>query len=242
MRLASLILVLLFCAPQGEAASVHDPFAAGMTAYRSGDYAEAARRFREVVRAQPATGTLVNLGLAEWQQGRVGEAMIAWEQARWLDPFETRARNNLQFARTRAQLESPELAWYEIASTWLPPQWWPWIVGGSLWFVVGVLTLPAVLGWRKAPWQQALAALGLGVLLLSLPAHVGVLTRAQLGFVLEKDVTLRLTPTAEAEGVTQLTAGEPARRLRTRGNYIFIRTNHAAGWVQREEFALVCAW
>ncbi len=241
MRLHFLILALLGCGLMCPAASEPVSFSSGVSAYEAGDYPEAARLFRQAAETQPASGTLVNLGLAEWQRGRVGEALIAWEQARWLNPFEFRARNNLQFARTRAQLESAELTWYEVASMWLPANWWASIVTGSLWFVVGLLTLPVVLRWRKAPWQQALAALGLGVLLLSLPAHIGVLTRTQLGFVVEKDVPLRLTPTAEAETVTRLAAGEPARRLRTRGDYVFIRSNHATGWVRQAEFELICS-
>ncbi len=241
MRLHLLILALLGCGLMCPAASEPVSFSSGVAAYEAGDYPAAARLFRQAAQTQPASGTLVNLGLAEWQQGGVGEAIVAWEQARWLDPFEPRARNNLHFARTHAQLGSPELTWYEVASTWLPGNWWAWIVGGSLWFVVGMLTVPGVLRWRKSPWHQALAALGLGVLLLSLPAHVGVLTRTGFGFVLAEDVPLRLTPTAEAEAATRLAPGEPARCLRTRGDYIFIRTNHATGWIRRAEFGWVCA-
>jgi len=37
-----------------------------------------------------------------------------------------------------------------------------------------------------------------------------------------------------------MNAGAPARRLRTRGNYFFIRTAFAAGWISREQFGLVC--
>jgi len=240
VRYLLLIWVGLSCVAPGRAASERDAFAEGMAAYAAEDYAGAARAFRAAGDPQPAAGTLLNLGLAEWQQGRVGEAILAWEQARWLDPFDPRTRANLKFVRVRAQLESPALTWYEAASTWLPANAWAWIVGGSLWFAVGVLMLPGILRRNKAPWHQALAALGLAVLLFSLPAHVGVLTRTRLGFVLAKDVPLRLTPTAEAEAVTRLAAGEPARELRTRGDYVFIRTNHAVGWVRRTEFALVC--
>lgn len=243
-RLAGILIGLglaLLVIPAHGAARESPQFLAGVAAYTAGDYAEAARHFREIASAQPSSGTLVNLGLAEWQQGRAGHAILAWERALWVDPLDGRARNNLQFGRASAQLEAPQLTWYEVASTWLPANWWAWVVGGSLWFVVGVTTLPGVLRWGKAPWQQALAALSLGVLLLSLPAHVGVVTRARLGFVLEKDVPLRLTPTAEAEAVTRLAAGEAARGLRTRGGYLFLQTSHARGWVRQEEFELICA-
>lgn len=242
--IAALIVLLpglLLCDTRAAGAALaSDAFAAGLAAGEAGDYAEAARIMRIEAGARPASGTLVNLGLAEWHLERVGAAILAWERALWVDPFEPRARGNLQFARSTLQLESPELTWYEVGSAWLPMHWWAWLVGGSLWFAVGMLTLPGLLRRRKAPWHQALAALGFAVLLLSLPAHVGGLTRARLGFVMEKDTLLRLTPTAEAEAVTRLAAGDPARCLRTRGDYVFIRANHASGWVRADQFSLIC--
>jgi hypothetical protein len=102
-------------------------------------------------------------------------------------------------------------------------------------------TLPGILRWRKSSWQQAVAALGLGIFLVSLPAHFGTLTRTRAGFVLAKDTPLRLTPTAEGEAVTRLAAGEPARWVRTRGNYLFVRTSRNAGWVERSEFGFICS-
>lgn len=237
----SILLLLLLCSLHASAAALINRFSVGVEAYRSGDFAQAAQAFRESASAQPASGTLQNLGNAEWQRGRTGFAVLAWEQALWVNPFDPHARNNLRFARETTQLEAPELSWFEVGSAWLPAHAWAWIAAGSLWLVVGTLTLPAILRWRKSAWHQAVAALGLAVFLLSLPAHAGVVTRSRLGFVLKKDTPLRLTPTAEGEAIARLAAGEPGRQVRVRGNYLFIRTNRAAGWVEREEFGLVCS-
>ncbi len=215
-------------------------FQTGVAAYRAGDYARAAAEFRQSVTLQPASGALQDLGNAEWQCHHVGAAILAWEQGHWLDPFDSSARQNLRFARKTAQLEDPDLAWYEVVSTWLPANWWAWIAGTSLWLAVGMAMLPGILRRRKATWHQAVAALGLMVFLLSLPAHVGVQTRSRIGFVLEKDTPLRLTPTLEAQAVTRLAAGEPARWVRARGNYVLVRTSRALGWVERDKFGLAC--
>ena len=237
----SIIALLFLCTFHASAASNPNQFNAGVEAYQAGNFAEAAQAFREAAARGTAAGTLQNLGNAEWQLGRAGDAILAWEQVLWVNPFDQKARNNLRFARAALQLDSPELKWYEAAATWLPANWWAWIAGGSLWLVVGMITLPGILRWRKATWQQAIAALGLGVFLVSIPAHFGTLTRTRLGFVLEKNTPLRLTPTAEGEAVTRLAAGEPARWLRTRGNFLFIRTSRNAGWIGRNEFGLICA-
>jgi tetratricopeptide (TPR) repeat protein len=215
-------------------------FQTGVAAYRAADYSVAAQAFRQSVTLQPASGALQALGNAEWQQRRTGDAILAWEQALWLDPFNESARQNLRFVRKTAQLETPELAWYEVISTWLPVGWWAWIAGSSLWLAVGMVLLPGILRRRKATWHQAIAALALMVFLLSIPALFGVQTRARIGFVLQEDTPLRLTPTLEAQSITRLAPGEPARSIRSRGRYILIRTSRTVGWVEQDQFGLTC--
>ena len=215
-------------------------FQAGVAAYRAADYTQAAETFRQSAKLQPASGALQNLGNAEWQRQRTGAAILAWEQALWLDPFDGAARQNLRFARKTAQLEAPDLTWHEVISTWLPVNWWAWIAGASLWLAVGMVVLPGILRRRKATWHQAIAACGLMVFLLSMPAHLGVHTRSRIGFILQPDTPLRLTPTLEAQAVTLLAAGEPARWIRARGDYFLIRTGRALGWVEARQFSLTC--
>lgn len=239
-----LLIVLLLCAqaPLVAESSASKPlFAAGAEAYRAGDYATASLLLRESARTKPASGTLLNLGLAEWQQGRSGAAILAWEQALWLDPLNSAARENLRYGRKVAQLEAVELAWYEVVSAWLPVNWWAWVTGFSFWGAVAAGFIPGVLRLRKAVWQQALAAAGLAVFLLSVPAHIGVSSRSRIGYVLQKDTPLRLTPTAHAQTIAHLAAGEPARLERLRGGFLLIRTNRGRGWVEPAQFGLICS-
>ncbi len=239
-RRPALLLAALVCFAQPGRAATNDFFAQGVELSRAGQFPEAAAAFEKSAQARPAAGTLVNLGIAEWRRGHAGAAILAWEQARWIDPFDSRAGVDLKFARQAAQLDAPQLKWFEAASTWLPPDAWAWLAGASLWLAAGLMTLPGIFRRRKAGWQQALAALAFGVFLFCITANLGVVCRTQTGFVLKKNAPLLLTPTREAEVVLTLNAGEPARRLRTRGNYFFIRTAFAAGWISREQFGLVC--
>ena len=233
------LLLFSFCL-SSQATSAETFFRQGTSAYGAGDYAQAASAFRQAVAIQPASGTLQNLGNAEWQAGRSGAAILAWEQALWLDPFNQAARADLRFARKAAQLEVPELSWCEVVSTWLPMNWWAWIAGLSLWLAVGMGMVPGILRARKAAWHQALAAFGLAVFLLCVPAHLGIETRSRLGFVLTQNTPLRLTPTQEAQYLTRLPAGEPARVERTRGDFLLIRTNRALGWIEKDQFEAIC--
>ena len=181
----------------------------------------------------------MNLGLTEWQHGHAGAAILAWERAAWIDPRDESATQNLRFARAVAQVDEPELRWFEISSTWLPPNAWVWLAGASLWLAVGALVLPRVFRRRKSGWQQTLAALGLCALIFSVTANLGVVSRTDIGFVLKKNAPLRLTPTGGSELTSTLSAGEPVRRLKTRGNYYFVRSTMAAGWIERDQVGLI---
>lgn len=235
---AGLLLALLLTSPAIEANA--DDFARGQQAYERQDFPAAVQSFALAVSNAPSAGAYRNLGNAAWLGGDVAKALLAWERAAWIDPRDADVRNNLQFAREIAQLEAPDLTWGEIASTWLPVDWWAWLACGSLWFAVSLAVLPAVLRWRKSGWQQAFMAIGLGIFLLSLPANYGAVTRTNLGLVLVAETPLRLTPTAEGEPATKLAAGEPARLLRSRGKYLLIRTRLATGWVEREQIGRIC--
>src|SRR5215471_1381320 len=211
LGLQAAFAIYFVTASAGFSSPVDALFSEGINAYRSSDYSRAADAFRKAAALQPASGTLQNLGNAEWEQGQAGAAILAWEQTLWLDPFNNAARNNLSFARKTAQLDTPNLAWYEVVSTWLPVNWWPWITGAGFWVAVAMVTLPGIFRTQKATWHQAAAALGLTVFLLSLPAHFGVHMRSHLGFIVQKETPLKLTPTADAQILRHLAAGEPAR-------------------------------
>ncbi|MBN2506906.1 MAG: hypothetical protein JXQ71_09450 [Verrucomicrobia bacterium] len=228
-------------APAGAPASFSELFDQGTRSYLAAGYKQAAELFRQAAALQPASGVFHNLGNAEYMAGRVGPAILAWERAHWLAPYFDNTRANLRFARKKAQLDEPGLAWYEICSTWLPPNAWPWIAGVSLWLAVGMVMLPGIFHWPKSDWHQGLAAAGFAVFLLTLPALGGVISRSELGVVLEKETRLRLTPTQDAQTLTRLPAGEIGRVERRRGHYYYVRlASDAAGWVDAARFSLIC--
>ena len=233
-----LLIVLLGAHACRAVSDVH--FREGVAAYQAGQFEPAAQAFRNSLAEQTAAGTLLNLGLAEWRGGRPGEAMVAWEQSAWLNPFNRDARSNLSFARETILASPLELTRCELASTWLPATYWAWLASVSLWLAVAMVTLPGFFRMRKTGWHQTLAALALGIFILSLPPNLGVFTRAEIGIVTEKNTALRLTPTKSAEAVASLSAGEPIRQLRQRGDFFFVHTQYGNGWVGRRQVKFIC--
>ncbi len=221
-------------------AAGENQFRAGVAAYEAGQFDAAAQAFNASLAEQPAAGTLLNLGLAEWQRGKTGAAILAWQQAAWLDPFNADAPQNLLYARENISVNPPELTWFEETSTWLPPNVWTWLAGVSLWLAVALVTVPGFFRWRKAGWHQTVAALALGIFLLCLAPSAGIFTRANIGIVTEKNTSLRLTPTQSSEVVAALPPGEPVRAARARGNYFFVRTQNGTGWIERGQIKFIC--
>lgn len=233
------IIWALMVSKNTSSAAPNDFFQKGVELNRAGQFPEAAAAFQSSIQSRPSAGALVNLGLAEWQSGHAGPAILAWERAGWIDPFNQLVAQNLMVARTVAQVDAPELRWFETASTWLAPNAWVWLAGAGLWLGVGALVLPRVFRWRKSGAQQTLAALGFSLFIAAMTANVGVVTRTNLGVVLKKNAPLLLTPTHEGEIISTLSAGESGRVTRRRGNFFFIRTAMGSGWVARENFGFV---
>jgi hypothetical protein len=236
--LALLLLGFAALSSRGDVITASSAFHRGADAYAGINFESAASLFREAA-VSPAPGALYNLGDAEWQCNHPGPAILAWEQSQWLDPFYRNTTANLRYARKVRQLDSPELAWYEICSTWLPANWWPWLAGAGFWLAAALMMLPGIFGWRKAGWLQALAAASFAVFLLTVPALAGVQSRSRLGIILPNEIPLRLTPTADAQEETRLAAGETVRLERIRGNYLLVRTANATGWVRRDQLGFI---
>lgn len=236
-------LLLVFICATAFAETPDERFEKATTAMSDGDYGEAAYQLRELVsEGKYSHGSLHNLGIAEWKVVRPGHAILAWERASMLNPHNANTAANLAFARKKGELQTPVLSWYESYSAWLAPDVWLIAASIGLWGGVFLLTLPRLLGMRRADWHQGAAALLLAAFLLTIPALFGLSRRGSLGVALEDSTGLRLTPTRDGEELVKLPAGELARVEKERGNYFYVRAEgDRAGWVRREEFQRIWA-
>ena len=234
------VLLALLAFAQHSLAADETHFRTGVTAYEAGKYDLAAQAFSEALAEKAAPGTLLNLGLAEWRSGHTGEAIVAWQQSAWSAPFNRDAQKNLLYAQETAQLNSVELTWFELTSTWLPANCWTLIAGGSLWLAVALVTVPGFLRMRKAGWHQTVAALALGIFLLSLAPGFGIVTRSNIVIVTDKNTRLRLAPAPSAQTTGVLPPGEPVRALRRHGDYFLVHTQTGDGWVGHSQISFLC--
>jgi hypothetical protein len=208
--------------------------------YRAGNFAEAEALLNRLSWSSAAPGALHNLGNAEFKLGNVGTAILAWEQAHSLDPWNRNTTANLRFARNHAALLPPSLSWSEKYSSWLPADCWLWTASLCFWVGLACLALPPLLARPRTAWTQAGAVVTLSTFILTLPALAGLSSRARLGVVTRAEAPLRLTPTQEGEVLGKLPAGDVARVELTRGPYLYVRGDgDRAGWVHGDEFTRI---
>jgi tetratricopeptide (TPR) repeat protein len=236
----AIVIALGTASLQADPAGAGTAFERGLELARAGQFPEAAAAFEASAKAQPAAGTYVNLGLAQWQSGRAGLAILAWEQAKWINPYDRRAQANLDFARQATFIDPPRLKWFESVSTWLPPNAWPRLTGATLWLALGLLILPSVFRRPKRGWHQFVAALAFSAFLVSITGDAGAISRTHLGVIIRKNAVLQLTPTRSGEEVSTLNAGEPVRALRRHGDYVYVQGLGTAGWLDRSAMGLIC--
>ncbi len=209
--------------------------------FKAGDFEKAASIYQVLSTNAPSPGVLQNLGLAQWQATNTGPAILAWERALWLSPQMAAARGNLRFARRSALLGEPDLAWYEICSTWCSADAWAVLAMLSFWITLALMILPGVFKFKKTAWTQMLAAGAFALFLLTLPAMWGIQSRTHLAIVVGKEAPLQLTPTAQGQVITRIAWGETARVIRSRGDYCYVRTSGVAGWMQKARLGFIAA-
>ena len=208
--------------------------------YRAGNFAESEDLLNRLSWTSAAPGALHNLGNAEFKLGNVGPAILAWEKAHSLDPWNRNTSANLRFVRNHAALLPPSLSWSEKYSSWLPADCWLWTASLCFWIGLACLALPSLLARRRTAWTQAGAVVTLSAFILTLPALAGLSSRASLGVVTRTEAPLRLTPTQEGEVLGKLPAGDVARVELTRGPYLYVRGDgDRAGWVHGDEFTRI---
>lgn len=70
-------------------------------AYSKGNYAEAIKNYKEMIKQQPSAALYYNLGNAYYRKNDITQAIIAYERALKLSPSDEDTRYNLQLAQAK---------------------------------------------------------------------------------------------------------------------------------------------
>lgn len=231
-KLIALFIGLLAAATLAQAAD----FATANADYQAGHFAQAAEQYQELLKRDgPRAAVLQNLGSAHFQLGDYGQAILAFERAKLLDPGSAAIAADLKLVRERAgafHVAEPD-RWQALAARWPAHHW-------SLLLLAGVLLLPVTGGlWllrhKPAAWVVGLCAVvAMGT---ACAAIRSLEIKTQRAIVTANPATLRLSPFATAESKGTLPAGSEVHLGKQTKAYHHIKTPDAttAGWVSEDE-------
>ena len=127
-----ILACLLLCWLTSLGAAEDRALSAAETAYAKGDYATAVEQWSEEALKEGVTaGRLSALGNAEWRLGRKGRAMVCWERALLLDPFDPVALAGIRHALDAGGTERPAFTWTENYAAFLTADVWLILATGT---------------------------------------------------------------------------------------------------------------
>jgi tetratricopeptide (TPR) repeat protein len=226
----SLIGVMLLVLAQGALAvqdAELDParrFAAGITAYRSARYSDAAREFGAAANAEPrAPDAWMNYGSASWQAADTARAVVGWQRALRLEPLAADAREALirvDLPVDESLGDVPPLPVETLA-----------LIAASLWCLAWLI---AAFRMRR-PGSTAMAlggiSLSLALAAVAFTAHSVVAGRGLA--VIDATGALRALPALAAEYGAVARVGEVVRIDERRGDWTRVALAGAReGWVE----------
>lgn len=200
-------------------------FRAGVAAYATGEYEEAAERFRTVVERRPRDAhAWYNLGNAHFRLGRRGPAMHAWLHAIRLAPRDGGVRRNLIRAAVPAASLDYARPWPPASADELR------FLLAALWLLGSSLLLAGVLRRTRWPRRVGVLALAPAVLIAGLLATDH--TREPAFVTIADDAALRAAPIHRARTLRDLPPGTVLRRETARGDWLRVTApGGARGWI-----------
>lgn len=227
-------------APGVEATPAGDAFSRANAADAAGRSAEAADAFAAIARSQGSSpGLLLNLGNASARAGRIGDAILAWERARVLDPGNPEVAANLEAVRRRANLPEDEGdAWSRLVERFGADGWAR--IASAAWIAGCLLVLAAAFTpdrLASSAMLRRMIRLGIpalaGLWLLSLAAERRALADLERAIVLGDGGGLRAAPFASAPQGQAVVAGEVVLPEREVDGWVLVSTGAGkSGWLE----------
>jgi tetratricopeptide (TPR) repeat protein len=236
--------VFLICISSGRAVAGQgdDLFALGNQAYAEGKYDEALSFYERVIREVGYSAPLLyNMANTYYQKKNVGQAILNYERALYLDPGNADIRANLALARKDFGLRSdPGPAWQGFVDL-LNLNGWAMVVSGAF----GILALLLLLrGIRPNVFRgTAFRTVAVSFFLIVLAGGAGIgLQYRNLGRgVITKDhARLLVSPFDSAASSTSIKDGKIVHMAKTYRDYVLVTgENGQSGWIKRDAVKLV---
>lgn len=211
------------------------------SAYADGRYVEAAELYQSIIDEQPCAQVYYNLGNAQFKQGELAQAILAYERALRLDPNNKDAQYNLAFAQSRITDNIPEQDFF--ISSWLRKmrnglREQTWIVGSIVLFflaLTGLLLflLGRELWLRKTAFHVAWIALLFSVIAVANAASLHQRdTLRNEAIITQGIVNAKSAPDRSGTDLFTLHEGTKVTIRETIGEWANIRVGNNEGWIK----------
>lgn len=244
LRLAILFLLGLVGAVAVRAEAPRDRVHAARVALEAGRAGEAAAALRALAEEQGTSANLqLDLGIAEFAAGRVGEAILALERAHWLAPQDGEITAALEAARERAGLGVSLVPAWSRGRDLLSAD--GWAILGAMALAISCAGASSRLLFRSGVVRvrrgiAAATILATGITLGAALACVSLALEARDGISVASGVSLRVAPFEGAESRGALSEGERVRMGDRHGGFVRVRTGDGRdGWAPRESIASI---
>lgn len=222
-------------------------FESANTAYADGRYRDAVALYQTIIAEQPnakaseMARVYYNLGNAQFKQGELAQAILAYERALRLDPRNEDIKHNLRFAQSRITDDIKDndfflSSWVKAMRNSASEEVWRWVsVGLFILGLVGILLflLSPILWLRKSAFYIALLAL-----FISLCAGLNARSLHQRdtlrneAIIIQGIVNAKSSPDRSGTDLFTIHEGTKVTIGETIGEWANIRVAQYEGWIE----------
>ncbi|MCM1110395.1 MAG: tetratricopeptide repeat protein [Clostridium sp.] len=255
----SQVLTPLFAADGGDYG--RELMAAGDSAYIAEDYPQAVACYEQALRSVGSSSQLYyNLGNAFYRDGKLGNAVIAYERALKIDPSNSDARFNLDFVKTRLvdrQSPNPDTlgVLLDTVTGWMSPNAWATVTLVLFVIAVGlaalyIFTTPVTL--RKIGFFGGFVSLLLSIMCVVIAFRAAdISTRHNEGVIVSSSVIISSAPRLPKDRVEEVALVHEGTKLsildsltnrvdslETRWYKVELDHTHQ-GWIQSQNIEII---
>lgn len=218
----------VFTAPSAQAA-----FAQGNEAYANSDFSAAESFYKLCINdfAQHSAPLHYNLANTLRQQNRLGEAVLHYRRALFLDPNMAEATLGLRHTLNQLEIPIAEPGFLQTLAQSLSPNLWTMAATFSFWSMITWFTF--LLFFRRSPLLIRLAALiSLPILPVSALALYAHNEQSTVGIVLHADAPLHVAPSATSKVSAYLPEATEVRLTQQHDGFRYVEAaNEKRGWM-----------
>ncbi len=235
-----LLIICLLLLPL-SALQAADSFDMGNQAYMRKDYDAAITYYRQAAKNRGLSASLLyNLGNSYARSGKIGPAVLAYEQALLLAPTDPDIHTNLESIRKANGLYQPNQPWWQRAISILGADQWLLLATISFALFSGSLLIMTLV--RKS-WSikilKTVAVITSVCTLLALPSALLSYRHRQDGVVLTS-TRLKISPFAEAASTGAIQEGRIVTPIKTYKDFVFVLDKKGRkGWLSTRELGKI---